>query len=147
MTVTDQYNRFSSGHQGNEAKKELRNAELVEEQQVTTDSGTRTLFELTEHGRDYADTHLELDTNQRGRGGITHRYWQHRIKELFEAAGWPAKRELFDADIYVNMHDMELVIEVAMAVDDREIEHVDQHLNRGFDRVWVVCRNVSVRDG
>ena len=147
VTVTNRYDRFSSVHQGNEAKQELLEASLVKEQQVTTATGTRTLFELTETGREYAETCLEVDAKQRGRGGITHRYWQHRLTELFNEAGWSAKRELFDADVYVNLHDAEFVIEVAMAVDDREVDHVEQHLETGFDRIWVVCRNAAVRDG
>lgn len=147
VTVTDRYDRFSSVHQGNEAKKELLDTGFVEEQSVTTATGTRTLFELTETGREYAETCLEMDAKQRGRGGITHRYWQHRLTELFNEAGWSAKRELFDADVYVNLQDAELVIEVAMAVDDREVAHVEQHLETGFDRIWVVCRNAAVHDG
>jgi hypothetical protein len=45
------------------------------------------------------------------------------------------------------LHEAELVIEVAMAVDDREVAHVEQHLETGFDWIWVVCRNAAVRDG
>lgn len=109
--------------------------ELVNEQSVTTDLGTRLLFELTETGREYADTRLEIDTEHRGRGGIVYRYWQHRIKELFEKAGWSAKRELFDADVYVNVGETELVIEIAMSDAEREIDHVQQHLKKGFDAI------------
>lgn len=45
------------------------------------------------------------------------------------------------------MEDAKLVIEVAMAVDDREVQQVEQHLETGFDTVWVVCQNAAVHDG
>ena len=88
-----------------------------------------------------------METKQQGRGGVVHRFWQHRIVELFDDAGWPAKPELFDADVYVNMGDTELVIEVAMGINDREVEHVERHLDTGFDVIWVVCRTAEVRTG
>ena len=143
----DRYDRLSSIYKGNQAKQELLAADLVEEQAVTTGGGTRTLFDLTDRGRDYAETSLAVETEQRGRGGVVHRFWQHRIMELFDDAGWPAKPELFDADVYVNMGDTELVIEVAMGINDREVEHVKQHLDTGFDVIWVVCRTAEVRTG
>ena len=143
--VSDRYDQFSSVHKGNEAKKELVETGLVDEQQVTTGTGTRTLFERTDRGRDYVEIGLEMDSKHRGRGGIIHRYWQHEIKQMFEAAGWQAKRELFDADVYVNMDGVELVIEVAMAADDREVTHVKRHLEKGFDLIWIVCRTERVK--
>lgn len=60
--------------------------------------------------------------------------------------GWTAKVELFDADVYVNMNTSELVIEIAMGNNPREIEHVEKHLET-FETVWIVCPNKEVRDG
>lgn len=60
--------------------------------------------------------------------------------------GWAAELELFDADVYVNMNDSELAVEVAMGNNPREIEHVEKHLER-FDTVWVACRNQEIREG
>lgn len=88
-----------------------------------------------------------MDTEQQGRGGIEHRYWQHRIAQMFEETGWPAKRELFDADVYVNMHDVELVVEIAMGINEREVDHVTQHVAKSFDMIWVVYRTDEVRTG
>jgi len=144
--LTERYALLGNDYRGNKAKEELVDAGLVIERSVTTGE-KRTLLELTDRGRNYAETHLGADTQQRGRGGIVHQYWQHRIKEMFEEAEWTAKREVFDADVYVNMQDTELVVEVAMGNNAREVEHVEQHLEKGFDAVWVVCRNEAVRDG
>jgi hypothetical protein len=101
---------------------------------------------LTEKGRDYAEG-LDLEVKHRGRGGVIHRYWQHQVKEAFEEQGWTAFLEKFDADVYVNMGNTELVVEVAMGDNPREIEHVQQHLEKGFDAVWVAARNQQVLDG
>lgn len=73
--------------------------------------------------------------------GIVHCYWQHQIKEVFDDADWGGFIEVFDADVYVNFGWMELVIEVAMGNNQREIEHIEKHLKKGFDAVWIFCRN------
>ena len=82
----------------------------------------------------------------RGRGGIVHRYWQHRIEEAFEEQGWSAFVEKFDADVYVNMGNTELVVEVAMGDNPREIKHIEKHLDKDFI-VWIAARNTEIRDG
>ena len=146
-SLTERYELVADAYQGHKAKTELVESGLVVERAVTPKQQQRKLLELTDQGREYAETQLDMDTEQRGRGGIVYRFWQHRIKELFKKAGWPAKRELFDADVYVDMQDTELVVEVAMGNNEREIEHVKQHLETGFDAVWIVCRTTAVRDG
>lgn len=52
---------------------------------------------------------------------------------------------MFDADVYVYLGDTELVVEVAMGDNPREIQHVEEHLET-FDVVWVTCRNEQARD-
>ena len=64
-----------------------------------------------------------------------------------EEQGLDAYLEKFDADVYVNMGDTELVVEVAMGDNPREVEHVKQHLERGFDAVWITARNQEILDG
>ncbi|WP_336327584.1 ATP-binding protein [Halovenus sp. HT40] len=144
--LTKRYERFSSTYKGNKAKNELVDDGVVIERHVKAQDGKRKLLQLTEKGRDYAES-LNLEVKHRGRGGIIHRYWQHQIKEAFERQGWDAFLEKFDADVYVNMGDTELVVEVAMGDNPREIEHVQQHLEKGFDAVWVAGRNQEVLDG
>ncbi|MFB6241173.1 MAG: ATP-binding protein [Candidatus Nanosalina sp.] len=144
--LTDRYERFSSTYKGNKAKNELVDDGVVIERNVKGQDGKRKLLQLTEKGRDYAES-LDLEVKHRGRGGIIHRYWQHQIKKAFEQQGQKAFLEKFDADLYVNMGDTELVVEVAMGDNPREIEHVQQHLDSGFDAVWVAGRNHEVLDG
>jgi len=45
------------------------------------------------------------------------------------------------------MGNTELVVEVAMGDNPREIEYVKQHLERGFDAVWIVGRNKKILEG
>jgi hypothetical protein len=132
--LTDRYERFSSTYKGNKAKNELVDQGVVIERNVKSEDGKRKLLQLTEKGRDYAES-LDLEVKHRGRGGIIHRYWQHQIKKAFEEQSQKAFLEKFDADVYVNMGDTELVVEVAMGDNPREIEHVQQHLKSGFDAV------------
>jgi hypothetical protein len=144
--LTERYSKFSSSYKGNKAKNELVDQGFVVERHVKTRNGKRKLLEITDKGRTYLKESLEIDLQRKGRGGIVHRYWQHRIKEVFEEAGWTAKREMFDADVYVNMGDTELAVEVAMGDNQREIEHVEKHLEK-FDTVWITCRNQEIREG
>lgn len=145
--LTERYERFTSWHKGNEAKDELVNQGVVIEREVRTRERRRKLLQLTEKGRDYVENDLEVELEREGRGGIIHQYWQHRIRKTFEEAGWHAFVEKFDADVYVNMNTSELVVEVAMGNNERELRHVKQHLETGFSNIWIVCRNQEVRDG
>jgi hypothetical protein len=138
--LTERYELFPSRHRGNKAKNELVDNGVVVERPLRTGKGKRKLLQLTERGRDYAENSLDLEVKQRGRGGIIHRYWQHRVKEAFEEAGWDAFLEKFDADVYVNMGNTELAVEVSMGDNPREIKHVEKHLDR-FDSVWITARN------
>jgi hypothetical protein len=146
--LTERYQIFSSRYKGNGAKQELVDSGVVVEREVnTSDEGQTKLLEVTEKGREHVEDKLGIEFEREGRGGIVHRYWQDRIKEAFENRGWTAKLEMFDADVYVNMGNTELVVEVAMGDNPREIDHVKQHLDTGFDAVWVVGRNQEILDG
>jgi len=145
--LTDRYQQFSSSYKGNKAKNELVEHGVVIERNVRTQNGKRKLLQLTDKGRSYIEEELDTEVEQKGRGGVVHRYWQKRIKETFEKRGWTAKREMFDADVYVNMGNTELVVEVAMGDNQRELDHVKKHLETGFDAVWIVCRNQDVLEG
>jgi hypothetical protein len=144
--LTKRYNRFSSRYKGNKAKDELLDQGVVVERQIKSRDGKRKLLQLTDKGRDHAGNSLDLDTKHEGRGGVVHRYWQHRIKEAFEDAGWHSFLEKFDADVYINMGNTELVVEVAMGDNPREIQHLRDHLEKGFT-VWIAARNKEVLKG
>jgi hypothetical protein len=144
--LTERYQLFSSSYKGNKAKNEAVDQGLLIERQVKTQNGKRKLLEFTEKGRKYVKSSLSIETKQSGRGGIVHQYWQHRIQALFENAGWASKVEMFDADVYVHTGDVEVVVEVAMGNNPREIKHVEKHLDK-FDSVWIACQNQDVLGG
>ena len=144
--LTKRYNRFSSRYKGNKAKNELVEYGVVIERQVKAQDGKRKLLQLTDRGRDYVESSLDLEAEHEGRGGIIHRYWQHRIKEQLEEQGVEAFLETFDADVYVNLYDRELVVEVAMGDNPREIEHIEKHLDKDFI-IYVAARNQEILEG
>jgi len=145
--LTERYTEFSSRYKGNRAKDELLHQGILVERHVKTDDSKRKLLQLTEQGRKYAKNELDVEVKQEGRGDIIHRYWQHRIKDAFEEKGWHAFVEKFDSDVYVNMGNAEIVVEVAMGNNPREIEHVKKHLDTGFEAIWVVAEKQEVLDG
>jgi DNA-binding MarR family transcriptional regulator len=140
--LTERYERFSSRYKGNKAKDDLLDSGVVIERTVSTGDGRLKLLELTEKGRTYLENQ-DTEIEHEGRGGIIHRYWQHRIKDRFEQAGWTAEIEVFDADIYVHLDTVELAVEVAMGDNVREIEHVEKHLSKDFE-VWIACCSPEV---
>jgi hypothetical protein len=144
--LTQRYELLGNVRKGNEAKDELVDAGVIIEREVGTSEGQVKVLELTDKGRRYIEEELDLDPEQRGKGGAEHRYWQHRIKKAFEAAGHPAKIEHFDADVYVHMGDFELAIEVAMGNNPRETEHVQKHLGKDFV-VWITAPDQEILDG
>lgn len=147
VPLTQRYDQFSSHHVGYDAKTELVDTGAVVEKMLQTGSGSRKLLELTERGHSFVEGNLDCDPGRKGRGGIIHRYWQHQVKNAFEDMGWTAKLELFDADVYAINVKTEVVVEIAMENTIREREHVEDHLETGFDAIWVVCRNDEVRKG
>lgn len=136
---------FSSRGKGDAPKNELVDKGIVVERQVKT-GPQRKLLQLTEKGREYVEQHEKMELQRKGRGGIVHQFWQKLITDAFEDLGWTAKRELFDADVYVMIEGVELVVEVAMGDNEREVEHVAEHVDT-FDVAWVACRSAQVRDG
>lgn len=147
LGLTERYAAFPSREKGHAAKTELVDAGVVRERTVPTSTGAKKLLELTESGRDYVATALDREPAHTGRGGIVHRYWQHRVKRTFDRAGWVARREYEDADVYVRTGAFELAVEIAMTDSAREVEHVRKQFGQGRDVVWVVCRSEAVREG
>ncbi|WP_226005957.1 helicase HerA domain-containing protein [Natrinema salinisoli] len=147
-THLERYELFSesSPSQGITAKNALEDAGLIREHTTVDESGKRKLLELTDHGRQYLEEQ-DVDISYRGRGGVVHRYWQHRIRDLFEENGYEARIESDDADVAVKANGGRIAVEVAMRDRDREIQHVADRLDTGFDGVITACRNPNVQTG
>ncbi len=146
-SLTERYQEFSSSYKGNQAKTELVDTGLVVERKLRPEPVRRKLLQLTDQGRNHAEEELGLSVSRDGRGGVVHRFWQHRIKDWFEETGWSASLEEDDADVAVDMSGVRLAVEVAMENSPREIDHISDRTNSGFDAVWTVCRNTEIQSG
>jgi hypothetical protein len=143
-SVTDRYEDFSSRYQGDKAKKELLEEELVEEKSAKVKQGRVKLFELTDRGEDVVED-LDVEVERSGRGGVVHRYWQHRVSDSLESEGLNPVVEKSHADVYVTVDGEAVAVEIAMGRNDREVEHISDRLDEEFDRVVTMCRNESVK--
>ena len=146
QSITKHYDQhFDSRTAGVEAKNELLEQNFLEEEKAKLASGKRNLYEFSEK----AVEHLEqqgIEFNLPGKGGIAHRYWQAQIQDWFEDEGWTANLETFDADIYANNGDTEVIVEVAMGKNQREIDHIEKHLEKDFDRVITACNSKQIQN-
>ena len=145
-THLERYNLFSesSPSQGITAKNNLLDAGLIQEYSTVDESGERKLLELTTEGKNHLQSQ-GVEVSYRGRGGVVHRYWQHRICELFRENGYDAEIEGDDADVAVSVDGGRIAIEVAMRDRTRELRHVRDRLDSGFDTVVIACRNPNIR--
>ncbi|WP_231858841.1 ATP-binding protein [Haloquadratum walsbyi] len=146
-SLTDRYSEFSSSYKGNQAKSELVDTGFVVERKIRPEPVRRKLLQLTDQGRNHAEEELDIDVKRNGRGGVVHRFWQNHIKDWFEETGWSASLEEDDADVAVDMSGVRLAVEVAMEDSPREIRHIKDRLDSGFNTVWVTCRSSEIQSG
>ncbi|QIB75389.1 ATP-binding protein [Halogeometricum borinquense] len=137
VSLSERYSRFSSDGKGYKVKTSAVDDGYVTEH-VVKDRGQKKLLELTEQGRTVLRKRGE-SIDRDGRGGIVHQYWQHRLRSIFEAEGLKAELESDDADIAVESAEERFAVEVSMQGAEREVEHVADRLDAGFDRVVFAC--------
>jgi len=143
-SVTDRYENFSSRYQGNKAKKVLIKHNLIDSVDVSVGNGSITLFDLTERGLHYSKNQ-DYDRYSTGKGGIEHRYWQHKIKELLSRTGFDTELEKHDIDVYGNSESFRIGFEVAMGKSSREIEHVKKNIEY-CDYIVVAAKGPAVKE-
>ncbi len=141
--ISSRYEQLSSANKGHETKKSLLDAGLVEERQISAERGRKKLLQLTESGRDVAAEH-GVDIPETTRGDIVHRYWQNKVKDVLETEDWDCALERDHADVAAEKDGVEIAVEIAMEERMREVDHVEQRLEDGFEHVVVVCRNDHV---
>jgi len=142
--LSKRYELYSSTGKGYRVKDSLVENDLIKEVSISSPSRSRKLFEITGQGRETLEN-LGIEVSWKGRGGVEHRYWQHRLKKMMQESGWTAELEKDDADVYGVDGETEIVVEVAMDKNQREVEHVESHVEAGFDKVVVGCRSKSVK--
>jgi hypothetical protein len=145
-TLMERYeDLFSYSKKGVRAKQELFDTGLVGEEAVSVPEGTAKVVYVTDGGeRLLQEQDVAVETH--GRGGPVHRYFQFRIRDAFQAEGWDAALERHDADVFAEHPESgrRIVVEVAMAARDREVEHVRDRRELA-DELWIGCRNDMVR--
>lgn len=144
--ITERYDSNElSYHKGNEAKKELVEKGLVREASISKGDTRIKLLDITEVGVEFLEEE-GIEFQRKSRGGIEHRYWQEHIREWLMEHGWASKTEVLNADVYGNNGKQEIVVEVALSSDDREIEHIQDRLESGFDHIIIACRSQNVKE-
>lgn len=143
-SVTDRYEDFSSRYQGDKAKKELLEKELIVDKTASLKQGRVKLFEITDAGEEILED-LEVEVERKGRGGVVHRYWQQRVSDRLEEQDLNPFLEKDHADVLVKVDSQEIAVEIAMGRNQREIEHLSDRLDQGFDRVVTLCRDKGVQ--
>lgn len=134
-----------SARQGVGAAQELLAGGFVREVSIATGARGRPgkFLEITDGGRERFGPQ-ELGP---GRGGLAHRFLQHRIQARFERLGYRASVEAFvdgkAVDVGVWQADRRLAIEVAMS-PAHEVENVSKDLEAGWDHVTVAYVNEAV---
>lgn len=145
VKTTERYEKLDAVSTGkaHEYKAELVDNQLIRPEHVAEGNSVFKLFEVTEKGEQIVEKYGG-EVNREGRGGLKHRFYQHRIKQRLEEEAEDIELEKMDADVYVEFGERVEAYEVAMSSDDREVEHVKKHFSNGVDRVTVCCSNKKV---
>ena len=145
-SITQHYDdHFDSRTAGVDAKNELLAKNYIEEQKAKLDTGKRNLYSFTEKAVEQLEQQ-GIEVEIEGKGGIVHKYWQHQIQNWFEENGWTAKLETFDADVYANDGSREVIVEIAMGKNKRELEHIEKHLKKEFDHIITGCASKQIQN-
>lgn len=141
--LSERYKEFTSSYQGNKAKKELLEKDLISETKITGGSGT--LLDFTDKGHDcLKQNNIELAWE--GRGDIEHLYWQRLIQDRLEELGFETDIEYQNRDVYGQRSSSDIAVEVALGANQREIQHLEDALQQGYDNILVAARTPQVEN-
>ena len=151
LPMSERYNTIDVGAKtGNEAKNQLLALDLVSEEEVDSKKPGRNpkLLELTQRGKQALEDRGH-EVAAVGRRGITHRYWQHQVKERYEADGYDVEIEHAvgqeHIDVYAEQDGEQMAAEVACS-PEHEVANVRKCLRYGVDQVAVVYLEGSTRE-
>lgn len=137
-TVTERDRRLRlGGSKGNRLRKELIAADLIRQVSFTTGrQGRVTILEFTPKGKALL-VQLAVKINQRGRGGVEHRWWQSKIKEWLDCRGWKA---------YVEDSTGGKAVDVIATKDGLTVAYEVVCENKMADEVGNVGKDLAVAD-
>jgi hypothetical protein len=128
LSLTQRYRQLGlSVAKGVKLKEELLSLGLVKQVSVPLGKpgGEIMLLELTDRGKAIAEK-MGIRIEEKGRGGVVHKFWQNKIKEYFEKQGKQAFVEYNDIDVFVKNGDS---IAVQVSLDYRgEVEDLKKAL-------------------
>lgn len=150
--VTEAYQESQLGQsKASELFSQLDKKEYLDVEKVWTGNASVKVPEFTDKTRQllekHGSTHL-LETS--GRGGIQHRYWQHRLKQYFEEKGAEVELEDTDngdADLTIHRSDRpNTAIEISTEKrSQRETQNIQKHLsNPDIGKVQLLCTRKAV---
>jgi hypothetical protein len=143
LSLTQRYRQLGlSVAKGVKLKEELLSLGLVKQVSVPLGKpgGEIMLLELTDRGKAIAEK-MGIRIEEKGRGGVLHKFWQNQIKEYFEKQGFKAFIEHEDMDVYARDGE---TIAVQVAVEYRnQLEGLKKAL-RMADKVVSACANYEV---
>lgn len=145
-STTERYEDFPSRYKGDKAKNELLEKGLIRGRKVVDGRKQFKLFEVTDRGEELLVEEFGIEFHRKGRGGIRHRYWQHQTQNTLEEQGWDTELEKLDADVYASKDGSKIAVEIALGPNQRELEHIDKHLNNDFQQVIIACKNTQVKN-
>lgn len=142
--VVERYRRLGvSRRAGDVLKRALLEREFVEPVDIITRSGRMVLLEITKPAWEYLGSkgipRKEIGSNE----GLEHRFWKHKIAQLFEKDGYTVKIEEQVngfTDIIIGKNGKQLPIEVETGKSDWK-RNIEKNLKKGFATVIVAATN------
>lgn len=144
----DRYDSLGlSGSKGNRIKKDLVREGYLEEEEINTGKrgANPKIVGLTEKGKRVLKD-KEIEVEERGKGGLEHRFWQHMIAQHFENQGFKAHIEYElegkGIDVYAE-NKKKIGIEVAMSPKG-EVDNLEKDLELDLDKLIVASKNERI---
>jgi len=135
-----------SGSKGGKVQEELLDNDLIGEVKIKISKrGPKSkFFQITTKG----EALVGKQNLGPGKGGFEHVFYQHLIKQHYEANGSEAEIEMYlkgkNADVGVKTKGGFEAVEVAIS-PEREIDNIEADLKAGFTRVTIVCKDKTVQ--
>ena len=142
--VVERYRRLNvSRRNGDSLKKVLLEQSFVEPVYIATRTGRMVLLEITPQAGRYL-TGRGVDRNgERSNEGLEHRFWKHKLAQLFENEGYTVQIEEpvnGFTDLIIGKDGQRVPIEVETGKSDWK-HNVEKNLKKGFSTVVVVATN------
>jgi hypothetical protein len=151
--VTERYSRLGmSRDMGNKAKAELIAKCYANEAEIKNGNrgGRVKVLEPSERGCEWLEARW-YTVGHKCRGGLEHRFWQHKAKEFFESLDCRVTLEVgignhsVDA-IAIAPDKGAIAIEIVMSQKPEQLECIRKNFGLGFIQIIVACKDKDVQE-